>query len=421
MAAKQTYTFPKRFLWGAATSAHQVEGGTHNQWSVSELEHAKTRAKQAEYTLNSLPDWPEIQKDASRPSNYVSGRATDHYHRYEADFDLLQTLHMNAFRFSIEWSRIEPAEGVWDEAAIEHYRAYIMALKKRGIEPLMTLFHWSVPVWFAEKGGFEKRANIRYFERFADKVLREYEPLLRLVCTFNEPEVYVAQGWLDQGQWPPHKRGQYRLAIWTYFNIAAAHNRVARAGHRVSRRLKFSVSKNCAHHYAGDSSWKSRWMVRLNTYLYDYVFLNIIRRRMDWLGLNYYFTNRYIQGRVVNENSRVNDLGWEMRPDDIRYVLERLYKKYHTPIIVTENGVADHHDQYRRWWIAHTIDAIHQAMKHGVKVEGYLHWSLLDNFEWAYGHWPQFGLVEVDRRTFERTLRPSAKWFGRVLKNLRGV
>ncbi|MGB3023710.1 MAG: family 1 glycosylhydrolase [Candidatus Saccharimonadales bacterium] len=417
----QKYTFPKRFLWGAATSAHQVEGGNHNQWSVSELEHAKSRAKQAEYKLNYLPDWDEIKRDATRPSNYVSGKAVDHYHRYEQDFDILTKLHMNAFRFSIEWSRIEPEEGKWDMTEIEHYRAYLSALQERGVEPLVTLFHWSMPVWFAEKGGFEKRANIHYFVRFAEKVLHEYESSIRLVCTFNEPEVYVGQGWMSEGEWPPHKHSNYLLSAWTYYNITVAHNRVVRSGRRISRRFKFSVSKNCSHHYAGDDKWSSKLVVWAFRYVGDYWFLSRIRRHMDWLGLNYYFANRYENGRIRNLNERISDLGWEMRPGDVQFVLERLYKKYKKPIIITESGVADRGDRYRRWWIAHTIDAIYKAMKNGAKIEGYLHWSLLDNFEWAYGKWPRFGLVEVDYTTLARTPRPSALWFGKVIKKLRGV
>lgn len=415
---KQKYTFPARFLWGASTSAHQVEGGNHNQWSVSELENAKSRALQAAYKLNELPAWDEIKAEATKPSNYVSGRASDHYRRYEEDFDIVAKLNMNAFRFSIEWSRIEPEEGRWDLHEIEHYREVLRALRRRKIEPVVTLFHWTMPVWFAEKGGFEKRANIDYFVRFAEKVLDELGESIRLVCTFNEPEVYVAQGWLS-GEWPPHKKSETLRAFWTYWNIARSHNRVAAMAHRRSRRFKCGVSKNCADHYAGDSKLTSKLMVMMMQYVEDYWFLNRIRRRMDWLGLNYYFANRYLNGKQSNPNERLSDLGWDMQPDNVQFVLQRLYRRYKKPIILTESGVADRGDRYRRWWIAHTIDAMHKAMQGGVRVEGYLHWSLLDNFEWAYGKWPRFGLVEVDYRTGERTVRPSAIWFGKVIQSLR--
>ncbi len=418
---KPKYTFPKRFLWGAATSAHQVEGGNHNQWSVWELENAKSFAKQAQYKLNDLPLWDEVKQQATKPSNYVSGKASGHYTRYQEDIDLMVSMHMNAFRFSIEWSRIEPEPGVWDQDEIEHYRDVLVALKKSGIEPVVTLFHWTMPVWFAQMGGFEKRANVTYFVRFAEKIMQEFGEHIRLICTFNEPEVYVAQGWWSEGQWPPGKKQAYLQGFWVYANLAYTHNQVARAGRRISRRFKFSVSKNCADHYAGDTTLRSKAVAWVSRSASDYWFLNRIRRHMDWLGLNYYFANRYRAGRLDNPHEQTNDLGWDMSPDYVERVLVRLYKKYRKPIIITESGVADRNDRYRRWWIAHTIDAMHRAMKQGVKIEGYLHWSLLDNFEWAYGKWPRFGLVEVDYTTLARTKRPSAIWYGKVIKKLRGV
>ncbi len=416
---KPKYKFPKKFLWGASTSAHQVEGGNHNQWSVWELKNARSLANQAKYQLKDLPIWPEIKNEATNPSNYVSGRAIDHYHRYEDDFDLLVALNMNSFRFSIEWSRIEPREGEWNEAEIEHYRDYLKALQVRGIEPLVTMFHWTMPVWFDEMGGFEKHRNIRYFVRFCEKVFDELGDLFRYVCTFNEPEVYVAFGWLHEGEWPPSKKGQYLLGYWTYRNISSAHNLVYRMAHKKVPHLRLATTKNVAHHYLGDNKLSSRLSRWFTMYMEDYLYFNRIKRHMDWMGVNYYFSNRYLAGNVHNENDHIQDLGWEMKPDDLEHVLERLYRKYRKPIMITECGVADRNDQYRKWWIAHTINAVHNAIHNGVKVQGYCHWSLLDNFEWAYGKWPRFGLVAVDYRTMERTPRSSALWFGKVIKNLR--
>lgn len=417
----QKYKFPKRFLWGAATSAHQAEGGNHNQWTVWELENAKSNAKQAEYKLNELPSWPEIKKQATNPNNYISGKAVDHYNRYEEDFDLLTRFNMNAFRFSIEWSRIEPVEGIWDEKEIEHYRDYLIALKARKIEPVVTMFHWTVPVWFAAKNGFEKRDNIKYFVRFCDKIFSELGEHFRLVCTFNEPEVYTAYGWMHNGEWPPSKHGKYLLGYWVYFNLAVAHNRVAKIARSHSRKIKLGVSKNVAHHYVGDNKLTSKIVMHILRYLEDYFYLNLIKRKTDWIGINYYFSNRYIDGRQHNTNEHLQDLGWEMRPDDIESVLKRVYKKYRKPLIITENGVADQNDRYRKWWISHTIMGIHRAMQKGVVVQGYLHWSLLDNFEWAYGKWPKFGLVEVDYKTMKRTPRSSALWFAKVIKAVREI
>lgn len=180
--------FPKKFLWGAATAAHQVEGGNHNQWTVWELENAKARATQAPHHFSDLDSWSRVMAEAKRAESYVSGQSTDHYHRYKDDFNLLQQMNMNAFRFSVEWSRIEPTEGGWSVEAIEHYKQYVTELKRRGIEPVMTLFHFSLPAWFAEKGGFTKRSNVQYFTRFAEKIVRELGIGVRHIITINEPE-----------------------------------------------------------------------------------------------------------------------------------------------------------------------------------------------------------------------------------------
>lgn len=415
----QKYTFPKKFLWGAATSAHQVEGGTHNQWSVWEFENAKLLAKQAKSKLKNLENWSEIQRDATDPNNYISGRAVDHYRRYEEDFDHLVDLNMNAFRFSIEWSRIEPEMGQWDQREIEHYRRYLLALKARGITPVVTMFHWTTPLWFAHKGGFEKRQNVQYFVRFCEKVFSELGEHFRLVCTFNEPEVYVAFGWLHEGEWPPSKRGKFLLGYYTYRNIAIAHNRVVKMARRKKFNLKLGTTKNMANHYAADKALRTKLFMKFVIYVEDYMYLDRTRRYTDWIGVNYYFSNRYHGGLLANKATYVQDLGWEMKPDDISFVLERVYKRYKKPIIITENGVADANDRYRKWWIAHTIDAIHRSLKKGVDVRGYMHWSLIDNFEWAYGKWPKFGLIAVDYRTMKRTPRSSAIWFGKVIKQLR--
>lgn len=414
----QKYVFPKRFLWGASTSAHQVEGSNHNQWTVWELENAKTLAKTAERRLSGLEIWPEIKKAATTPENYISGRAVEHYSRYAEDFDLLEKMNMNSFRFGIEWSRIEPEQGKWNYDEIEHYRRYLIELRRRQIQPMVTLFHWTIPVWFAEKGGFEKRKNIDDYVVFVEKIIEELGEYFKLVCTFNEPENYALFGWVT-GEWPPSKRRQYHLCLSVYNNIATAHNRACRMIHEKGTAHKVGLSKSFSRFAARDEEFSSRLLARLSYYVADEYFLNKTKHHLDWIGVQYYFSLNYVNGRLVNHQKPMNDLGWEMRPDDLENILLRVHKHYDLPIIITESGVADDHDQYRRWWIAHQIDAMFKAMKQGVNVRGYLHWSLLDNFEWAYGKWPHFGLAEVDYRTMKRTLRPSAIWFGRVIKKLR--
>lgn len=401
--AQQPLSFPKRFFWGASTSAHQVEGGNHNQWSVWELENASRLAKESK-------KYP--------PDNYISGEACDHYNRYQEDFSLMKSMNMNSFRFSIEWSRIEPKEGVWDAEAIQHYRDYFQALKKQNIEPFVTLWHWTVPVWFANKGGFVKRRNVKYFVRFAEKVFAELGREFRYVVTINEPETYVHKGYLDS-EWPPQVCSKAQT-LRVYCNLAYAHKKVYRLAHKTSRRFIVGLAKNSAHIYPGDDARLSRWSASVATWAGDYFFLDKIKNQLDFIGLNHYFSYRIYGYRAHNPEEKQSDLEWDMQPQNIQFVLERLHKRYGLPIIITENGCADGEDKSRQWWLQRTIMAMHKALQNGVNLQGYLHWSLLDNFEWAYGFWPRFGLIAVDYKTQKRTPRSSAIWFAKIIGQMRG-
>lgn len=417
MPKKSELSFPKKFLWGAATSAHQVEGNTHNQWTVWEFENTISLAAQAEYQYGDLECWARIKAHAKDPNNYVSAKAVDHYVMYEQDFDLLKKMNMNAYRFSIEWSRVEPKEGAWDTKEIKYYKKYVEQLRRRNIEPIVTLFHFTLPVWFTDMGGFEKRSNVKYFTRFAEKIIRELGINVRYIVTLNEPEVYVAAGYLA-GLWPPNRMSKWQAWRVTN-NLAYAHNQAAKAIHAINRRYKVSVAKNTSYIYAGDDAWLSQFSAGILQYLRDDYFLNKVIKQCDWLGVNYYFSDRVYGYRVHNPDKKVSDLGWDMSPENIQYALERLHEKYQLPIMITENGLADGEDEHRQWWITQTLIAMQKALNNGVKLEGYLHWSLMDNFEWDKGYWPRFGLVEVDHKTKQRTLRPSAVWFGKVIKRLR--
>lgn len=417
MQKKLSLNFPKKFLWGAATSAHQVEGGTHNQWTVWELENAKSSAAQASYQWSDLDNWRDIETIAKDPHNYVSGDAADHYHRYEEDFDLLKQLNMNAFRFSVEWSRCEPEEGAWNVEAIEHYKQYALSLKRRGIEPVVTLFHFTLPVWFAARGGFEKRSNVSYFVRFAEKIVSELGTSVRFVITVNEPTIYATESYLHH-RWPPQQSSKL-LMRRVLLNLAHAHNKAADAIRALNRRYRVSVAHNSAYFYAGDDAWLSRKSTDVMQYFHDDYFLKKVVKRCDFLGINYYFSNRVYGYRVHNPDERISDMGWDLSPANIEYALERLHDKYQLPILITENGIADAGDEQRQWWLMQTLIGMRKALDHGVDLLGYLHWSLLDNFEWDKGRWPRFGLVKVDYQTQTRTVRPSAVWFGKLIKYFR--
>src|SRR5512139_2764276 len=164
---------PKQFFWGASTASHQVEGHTQNQWSVWERQRAEQLAKTAHKRYGWQPNWKDIEAQATNPANYISGHGVEHFEHYQEDFDILKKLNLNAFRFSIQWARLEPEEGKWNPAAVEHYKKYIHELRARHIEPFLNLWHWTMPVWFTDKGGFAKRSNIKYFKAYVQKIAEE--------------------------------------------------------------------------------------------------------------------------------------------------------------------------------------------------------------------------------------------------------
>ena len=407
--------FPKRFLWGVSTSAHQVEGGNHNQWSAWELENAKANAAQGKAQYHDLEVFDDIRAEVTTPENYIAGAAANHYDRFEADFDLMKKMQLNAFRFSVEWSRIEPNEGAWNAQAIEHYKQYVAALKKRDIEPMMTLFHFSLPLWFTEKGGFEKRKNVKYFVRFAEKIVEELGKNIRFIITINEPAVYALESY-QEGNWPPEVQNK-RTAFRVLRNLIYAHNQTAKKIHTMNRRYKVAIAKHSSYVFPGDDALLSRASAAVLQYMKDDYVLRRIRKTSDFIGVNYYLSERVYGYRVHNEDKNLSDMGWDMHPEHLQYVLERLDKKYKLPLIVTENGVADADDTVRKWWLAKTMMALNEALKEGVHVQGYFHRSLLDNFEWAHGHWPKFGLVDVDPNTLDRKPKQSAAWWAKFLAN----
>jgi beta-glucosidase len=327
--------YPHGFMWGASTSAHQVEGGTHNQWTVWELAHASELAKAAEERYGHLPLWSDFKKQMEDPQNYVSGRGIEHYSRFRDDFDLLKKLNLNTLRFGIEWSRLEPEEGKWDENEIEHYREYIDELKKRGVEPVLNIWHWSMPIWFTEKGAFSRRANIKYFERLVEKIAREYGKSLSYVITLNEPNVYTSFGYMT-GFWPPQEKNIPK-GLWVYWNLVVAHKKSYRIFKKHNPKIQVGIAAQLAniqakrpHNIIDEVCTKSM------RYFWNWWFLRRIRRQQDFIGVNYYFTD-YYTGLFQKRNPKVplNDLGWYMEPEGLYPLLLRVWARFKTPIIVT--------------------------------------------------------------------------------------
>jgi beta-glucosidase len=408
--------FPADFLWGASTAGHQVEGGNYDQWTVWELEHAVELARTAVRRLGSLPEWQKFKPAATDPENYISGKGVMHYQKYRDDFDIACKIGLNAFRFSIEWSRLEPEIGVWDDSEIDHYHNYIDEMKRRGLEPVLNIWHWTHPVWFEQRGGFSRKENLSFWMRYVQKIADEFGQDVRYVITLNEPNVYVLYGAFNNVDVPPH--GTMFTKLLTFWRLVQAHRIAYRVLKRANPDLQVSVAYQMSFDAPKDpKKFLDRLSAKLLNYGWNRWFLNRVRRSMDFVGINYYFSNRYQGFKQQNPGSPKNDLGWYMEPSAIGQVITDVWDRYHKPVMITENGVADEDDRVRQWWLEETFSAMHQAMAGGARIIGYMHWSLLDNFEWAFGWWPKFGLIKVDRaRGMKRVVRPSAVWLSKYLK-----
>ena len=407
--------FPKNFLWGAATSAHQVEGGNHNDWSEWELQNTDRLARESESKFGRFPSWPNIREEATDPQNYISGIACDHYHRFREDFDIAKQLGHNAHRFSIEWSRIEPEEGKFDEKEIEHYREVIHALRERGMEPFVTLWHWTLPLWMRDKGGIESKEFSAYFSRYCKKIVSVLKDDVTFWMTINEPTSVIGQSYARK-EWPP-QRGSLIAAFRVYHRLARAHREAYRVIHDVQSNAQVGFGNvlafiEPAHAY----NPLDLIVVRVAKFWANEYFFSLAgNETSDYIALQQYFHNRVaFPWRQKNENKKLSDMGWELYPESL-YHLVKEWSTCKKPIYITEHGLADTQDENRAWFLREALMHVQRAMREGADVRGYFHWSLLDNFEWDKGFWPRFGLVEVDYKTLERKIRPSAWEYKKII------
>jgi beta-glucosidase len=411
---REKIEFPKGFLWGAATSAYQIEGGIQNDWSAWEKKNALHLAKKAKTYWQpwQVDKFPEIL----RSENYICGRACDHYKRYEEDFDIAQSLGLNAFRISIEWSRIEPEEGKFDQQEIEHYRKVLKAIRKRGMEPFVTLWHWTNPLWLAKIGGPENKIFPFYFSRYAEYVVANLKDQVQNWITLNEPTSVIFNAY-TKGLWPPQKKNP--LSVFRVFkNLSKAHNDGYGKIHKLHPEGKVGFSNIIPYLEPFN---KNSILDRMTTGIFRYYstekFMRMTKNKHDFLAVQYYFHNLVkFPGLRKNKNEQITDLGWEIYPEGIYHLLKDL-KKYNLPVYITENGLADAKDEKRAKFIKDHLRWIQKAIQEGVDVRGYFHWSLLDNFEWDKGFWPRFGLAEIDYKTMKRTIRPSALEYKKICEN----
>ena len=412
--------FPEGFLWGSATASHQVEGDNQGN------------------------DWWAAEQAGRVP--HRSGQACDQLNRYSEDFALFAELGQNAHRFSLEWSRIEPSPGFFDPQAIAHYRRVIETARSNGLEPLVTLHHFTNPRWLAEGGGWLHREAISRFERFAREMARAYRGLVRYWITINEPGVYASQGWVV-GVWPPNRPNDIPGALRVLRQMALAHGRAYHAIHAEDPDARVGV----AHHWrifdpADPRRRGDRLIAAVRNRLMNQAFPVAIRRGRlipplgnarvipwlanteDWVGLNYYTRERdhfdprlphRLFGREMFADVERNHLRWEIYPEGLyRALLAIAPPGSGAEVIVTENGVPepDDQDRVRPTYLVRHLEACHRAIEAGVRLRGYCYWSSLDNFEWAEGFEPRFGLVYVDYATQTRTPKPSAYLYRDIIR-----
>jgi len=397
----KTLKFPEGFLWGAATAAHQVEGNnTNSDWYAWE-ESEKRRS--------------ELVAQGKNPEDFKSGIACDSYNRYEEDFGLAEHLNQNATRLSIEWARLEPREGFYDQEEEDHYEKVLQSAKAHGLTTFVTLHHFTSPQWFSNSGGFSKKSNTEFFIRFARHIAKRLGQYTDFWITFNEPEIYSTHGFL-LGKYPPHIKSLSKT-YQVIQNIIYAHNTLARD-------LKMQTGKpvSMAYHLS-DIQSTSLFSSPLASFVHHVANEYILDRtasHCDYIGVNYY-THRHVgvfgPRRHSHSGHEVTDLGWGIHPEGLERVLLKA-KKYNKPLYITENGLADKGDEKREKYIKDHLRFIHSAIQKGADVRGYLYWSLLDNFEWEKGFEPRFGLVEIDREDLlRRKVRYSATRYAEICKN----
>lgn len=378
--------FPKGFLFGSATSAFQTEG----------------------YDFNT--DWHEWEKTGATTDHMTDHPAADSWHKWPEDIELLNKTHQNAYRFSVEWARIEPEEGKFDEAAVDHYRQILLELKKNNITSMVTLHHFTLPLWLAKKGGVINKRFPFYFARYAEKVISQIGNLSEFWTTINEPKIYVFDGMI-RGKFPPNEKNYFK-AFRAYKNLAKAHILAYKKIKKYDQNIQVGVNQNITAYEPLKSTFLNRLAIRIIRYFDPNIFIRSTNKYTDFLGINYY-TKVKIQVRkpfVTQSSTLQNEYGWSINQEGLYQVIKENVH-WGKPIFITENGVPDAFDKIRPEFIRQAFRYINQAINDGVDIRGYFYWSLLDNFELAEGYIVKFGLADINRN-----LRPSAQVYADLIK-----
>jgi beta-glucosidase len=382
-------SFPPGFLWGAATSGHQIEGNNVNSdyW-------------QREYAAGS--EVPE-----------VSGDACDSFHRYPEDIELLAGLGLTSYRFGVEWCRIEPERGHVSIAVLDHYRRMVECCHRYGITPMVTLNHFTVPRWMDALGGWRHPGAAELFARFTESALPIVRDGVEWVCTINEPNIIACREGAADPDAEPVAYGMARPDRRVSAELARAHRMAREVLSTVPGvRSGWTVATQAIHAVPGCEEQAAEYSYPLEEYFLE------AARGDDFVGVQAY-TRTFVDraGALPPPAGAETTLtGWEYFPEALPIGVRNAWQVTGgTPVVVTENGIATADDPRRIDYTRDALAGLHDTIAEGVDVRGYYHWSALDNYEW--GRWtPTFGLIAVDRATFQRTVKPSAKWLGEVAR-----
>jgi len=413
--------FPDGFKWGTASSAHQSEGGTYNDWS----------------------EWEKIPGNVRDGSN--ASIACDHYNRFESDFDMMHEFGHQVHRFSIEWSRIEPNQGKWDEKEIGHYRKVILALIERGIQPMLTLHHFTIPLWFRDLDSWLNSESPDIFGRYARKVAESLSDLDIIWNTLNEPMVVSAMGYLF-GEFPPQMQ-DFGKAQTVTRHMLMAHGQAASSIREIytqDGRKQPIIAPVLSVSYFMPKDSDNQDDIELANYLDDLYNQTWIRgavtgtvpdldgnemrykaleNSVDFIGINYYSRQvvssemDFLAGEMPEKTipERCDGLDWEVYPEGYYPLIKSFWERYQKPLWMTENGIGTTDDSLKRQYIIKHLQQVHRAIEEGIDIRGYLIWTWVTNFEWAEGFGSDFGLVGMEPRTLDRIPRESAFMFKDII------
>jgi beta-glucosidase len=387
--APPAVAFPAGFLWGAATAAHQIEGGNVNN------------------------DWWAWEHDPHSGCVASSGDACDSMHRWPEDVGLVASMGLGAYRFSLEWSRIEPAEGEFSRAALDHYRRICEACHDAGIAPVVTFHHFTTPTWLTARGGWEAAGAPDAFARFVARAAAHLGDVIGWACTINEPNVIGVMGYTI-GEFPPGVKGDLARHLAVNETMVRAHRAAVDALRSGPGRFPVGLTLSMAELVAepgGESVRDAAEEILEDTFLRA-------TGGDDFIGVQCYTRMHFGPEGQAPDDPAVpqTQMGYENWPHVVEHCARRAAAVTGIPVLVTENGIATDDDTERIAYIAEALRGVRRCLDDGVDVRGYFVWSLLDNFEWAHGYGPKLGLYAVDPVTFDRRAKPSAEWFGAVAR-----